>query len=197
MKQHAAWKKTAIYGILAAALGLIGFVPLFSDSPAAWISIVAVVVVFFFSGLVIGYAHPQRWWISGLTTWSGVLFATASLLTPLRFHDAQTLQIFITDGKIVVSRSVLVRGDVRLELMNSGTTIHTIGIFHVGADGSLEQLRQGRFRRQDLRASLRPLSPGRSDVSYFRDYFPAGRYALVCLVETHAALGEVAAFSVE
>ena len=197
MKKRVAWTKTAIFGTFAAALGLIGAVPLFSNTSAAWVSVVAVVVVFFFSGLVIGYAHPERWWIAGLTAWIGVLLAIAALLTPLQFQNAPKLQIFVTDGKIVASPSVLVRGNVRLEQRNNGTVTHTIGIFYIGADGSLEQLRQGRLQLGDLRASLRPLSPGRSDVSYFQDYFGAGQYAFVCLVATHAASGEIAVFSVE
>lgn len=202
MKRRVAWRKTAAFGTLAVALGLIGLVPLFSDSPAAWVGVVEVVLVFFFSGLVIGYAHPERWWIAGLTAWGGVLLGTASLLAPLRFQDAPTLQILITDGKIAVSPSVLVGGDVRLEQSNSGTTTHEIGIFYLGPGSSLDQLRQGKFDLGDLRASLKPVSPGRSEVSYFRDYFQTGQYAFVCLLELesgvpHASQGEVTPFRVE
>jgi hypothetical protein len=151
---------------------------------------------------VIGYAHPERWWIAGLIALWGILLATLltrSLLTSPspRAQSAPTLQISITEGKIVVNPSVLVRGDLRVQQWNSGTTDHEIGIFHVGDDDSLEQMFKGRLQRRDLRASLRPIPPGGSEVSHFRDYFRAGRYAACCLVETHAARGEVTTFRVE
>ena len=201
MKQHVSWIKTAIFGALAASLGMPGFSMLFAMDASAWERVVIWVVFFFLSSLMIGYAHPERWWIAGFAAFFGVWAATAalthSLWVPPRVQNAPTLQISITEGKIVVSPSVLKRGDLRLEQSNSGTAAHEIGIFYVGDDDSLEQLLQGRFQRRDLRASLRPISPGGSDVSLFRNYFQVGRYAVCCLVEDHAARGEVATFRVE
>ncbi len=63
--------------------------------------------------------------------------------------------------------------------------------------GSLEQMLHGRFQRRDLRASLRPIPPAGLEVVFFRDYFQAGRCAVCCLVETHAARREVTTFGVE
>lgn len=184
MKQHVPWTRTASFGTLAAFLGLLGFSILFGHSLTAWEPVVLFVVFFFLPGLMIGYGHPERWWIAGLIALWGVLLAAFSLTASLstspspRAQNAPTLQLSIAEGTIVVSPSILKRGDLRVQQTNSGTTGHEIGIFSVGDDASLEQTLQGRFQRRDLLASLRPISPGGSEIVFYQNYFQVGRHAL-------------------
>lgn len=199
--QDRGWAGTAGFAALAFVLGAIGLGPLFSDSPSAWSSVVIVGVFFFASGLFIGYYHPKRWWISGVTAWGGMLLAVSVLIGTIRFRDVPILNVVVTEGEISVSPEVISAGDIGIRQINRGTTTHLLGIPRLDRIGSLERIQGQPISLEDLRMTFKRLAPGEAVTLYYGGLEP-GRYMLACLEATptgipHRDLGEVAEFTVE
>jgi hypothetical protein len=78
--------RVLLFGLIALLLGLFGLSLFFSDlGPGeTWTRrLVIAALLFFLSGLFIGYLNPKLWIIAGLTAWGPVLFGSTGLINIL------------------------------------------------------------------------------------------------------------------
>ena len=163
------------------------------------------VLVIFVAGLIIGYLYPKRWYLAGLSAWSLIIFGTLALLTPpIEIPEGvQTIRIKISEGQIRLSPPSIKVGGFYVEYINEGIEEHELAFFVYPKDGDITQMTLDNFNNERIKASLKPLRPGVTDVARFDgNYFEAGQYIILCLKRTqdgtsHISHGEIKEFTVE
>jgi len=208
LNMKTAMLKLFLCSVVALFLGLIGFSFIFSDTATGESGlgrVVTIIIIFFISGLIIGYIVPRFWGLAGLTAWAGILFGLLVLFrgSPGRESAAelQTLDVAIADGDIELSSSILNGGDLNLIQENCGDLEHELAIYRITEGTDLEILKRGDFQDAAMRASLPPVGPGETDSAVFKNIFTPGRYVIFCARETdngllHMSTGEIAQFQV-
>ncbi len=165
-------------------------------------------LVLIIAGMIIGYLYPKRWYLAGLTACAPVIVGILIFLTlprePIEIPEgAQTLRISISKGKINLSIVNLKSGAFYVEQVNEGIEEHELAFLVYSKDQDITQMRLDNINYEKMKLSLRPLSPGLTDVNHISgDYFGTGKYIVLCLKRTqddksHLSLGEIKEFTIE
>jgi len=107
------------------------------------------------------------------------------------------------EGQILLKPSKVKTGGFSVEQINEGNEEHELAFYIYPQDKEIRQINLGNLNSLRMKASIRPLDPGESDVTTFGgNYFGIGRYIILCLNrtqngESHISLGEITEFTVE
>ena len=210
---HPGWKsviKALFVTAIVIFVGLFEFSLFFSDLvPGESIAgrYAAAGLILFVSGLIIGYLYPGRWVLAGFTTWLvtfiGTVQIVSSVLAPSEIPEgARILRIVVSEGEIRLNTHTLEYGKLCVEQVNEGTEEHRLAFLSNPRGKEAHQVIPDGLGKEDIRASLRPLKPGKSDISVFNHYFKPGCYVVFCTRRTsdgksHSSLGEIEEFTVE
>ncbi len=104
--------KNAVFAGVSILFGFGGLVLVFTDPIEGWpLRITIAIAFFFFSGAVIGYAHPKGWPIAMLTAWGGVLFGGFIILVAYARYGREAFSSveppYITTGLIMLFGSLV------------------------------------------------------------------------------------------
>lgn len=191
---------------LAIGLGFVGLSLLFSDLGPGESGLGRILLTgafFFFSGLVIGYVAPRRWWLAGLTAWGGVLLGAAGLVSGGPRTDAvAVVQAVVVEGELGLGPATVPAGELVIQQINQGTTLHELALFELASDAVLADAVSAADGLGEPLIRLVPVEPGLSSSALFRGLLRPGRYAIAC-IQTHAdgtphyVRGEAAQLDVE
>jgi hypothetical protein len=108
--------RNAAFAGVAALLGAVGFMFLFSDPREGWIvRVIASMVFFFFASVAIGYAHPGGWLIAMLISWGGVAMGGFITLMAFARYGAQAFDA--VEPPFIISGLVMLFAPIALTLL--------------------------------------------------------------------------------